>query len=192
MNGERVVAALRPVADLFQQLGIVWHVGGSVASATFGMARSTLDVDLAADVRMEHAELIVAALRGDYYVDAELIRDAVRHRSCFNLLYLKAYYKVDVFVPDDTPYERAALARSVPGVLRSGDRAEEYPFATPEDLILHKLDWWRRAGGSDRQWGDLLGLLRAQRGRLDDGYLQEWAGQLGLADDLQRAIVAAG
>jgi hypothetical protein len=188
MNDARVLAALRPVAALFDRLGIVWHIGGSVASATFGVARSTLDVDLAADVQAIHAEPIAHALRGDYYADAELILDAVRHRSCFNLLYLKSYFKVDVFVPADTVYARTALCRSVPGVLRDGGDAATFPFATAEDVILHKLEWWRAAAGSDRQWSDLLGLLRAQRARLDMAYLQKWADALGLADELTRLI----
>lgn len=188
MSDARVLAALRPVANLFDRLGIRWHIGGSVASATFGVARSTLDIDLAADLRVAHAKPIAEALRGDYYADEELIREAVRHRSCFNLLYLRSYFKVDVFVPANTPYARTALARSTPGVLRAGDDQGTFPFATPEDVILHKLAWWQQAGGSERQWNDLTGLLRAQRGRLDDAYLRRWAGELGLAGDLEKAI----
>ena len=111
MSDDRILAALRPVVAVFEGLGILYQIGGSVASSTFGHARTTLDVDLVADVRSEHAEPIAAALRDRFYAEPELIREAVRHRSCFNLIYLPAYFKVDVFVPKDTAYERTAFAR---------------------------------------------------------------------------------
>lgn len=191
MSDDRLLAALRPVVTLFGRLGIPYQIGGSVASSTFGVARSTLDIDLVADVRAEHADPIATSLRGSYYADADLIRDAVRHRSRFNLIYLQAYFKVDVFVPKDTPYERQAFARCVAAELRAGGDAGTFSFATPEDVILHKLRWSIDAGGSERQWTDLLGLLRAQRGRLDLDYLRRWAADLQADALLERALTAA-
>ena len=59
---------------------------------------------------------------------------------------------------------------------------------TAEDIVLAKLEWYRLGGGvSDRQWRDILGVLKVQAGRLDLDYLQEWAVELGVADLLQRA-----
>lgn len=188
MTDARVLHALRPVVATFAKLGIAYQVGGSVASSTFGHARSTLDVDLVADVRLEHADPIADALRGPFYAEPELIREAVRHRSSFNLLYLVTYFKVDVFLPKDTPYERTAFARRVEAELRAGDDRDTFSFATPEDVILHKLSWYRDTGGSDRQWSDLLGLLRVQAGRLDLAYLETWAAALELGDALDRAV----
>ncbi|MFN7669389.1 MAG: hypothetical protein ACK595_09300 [Planctomycetota bacterium] len=69
MSGERVLAALGPVVDAFARLGVDHHIGGSVATSTFGEARSTLDVDVVAPIREEHASPLAAALRGDYYAD---------------------------------------------------------------------------------------------------------------------------
>lgn len=189
MSADRILAALRPVVALFERLGIAYQIGGSVASSTFGHARATLDVDLVADVRLEHVELIATALRGDYYADAERMRDAVRTRSCFNLLYLRAYFKVDVFVLKDTLYERAAFARRVSAVVRAGGSAQEFWFSTPEDVLLHKLAWHIAAGGSERQWQDILGLLRAQP-NLDRTYLRRWAKEVGATDLLEEALRA--
>ena len=62
-------------------------------------------------------------------------------------------------------------------------------FATAEDLILSKLEWFRLGGeSSDRQWGDVLGVLRVQGSALDRPYLRRWAKQLGLTDLLDRAL----
>ena len=188
MSDDRILAALRPVVAVFERLGILYQIGGSVASSTFGHARTTLDVDVVADVRTEHAEPIAAALRDRYYAEPELIREAVRQRSCFNLIYLPAYFKVDVFVPKDTAYERTAFGRRVPAEIRAGGDAQTFAFSTPEDVALHKLAWHVEGGGSERQWQDLCGLLRAQAGRLDSVYLRKWATELGMADLLEKAF----
>ena len=51
--------------------------------------------------------------------------------------------------------------------------------ATPEDVILHKLVWYRKGGEtSERQWGDIVGVLNQQYNRLDMAYLSEWADRL--------------
>ncbi len=65
--------------------------------------------------------------------------------------------------------------------------------ASAEDTLLEKLVWFRLGGGvSDRQWGDVLGILRVQRQRLDFDYLATWAESLGLSDLLHRAYRDAG
>jgi hypothetical protein len=71
--------------------------------------------------------------------------------------------------------------------------AEEPPrtvnVKSPEDTLLRKLVWYRRGGEiSDRQWGDVLGIVRTQAERLDLSYLRDWAGVLGVADLLERAL----
>jgi hypothetical protein len=62
-------------------------------------------------------------------------------------------------------------------------------FATAEDLVLSKLEWFRLGGeSSDRQWGDVLGVLRVQGTALDRAYLRRWAKELDLTDLLERAL----
>ena len=61
--------------------------------------------------------------------------------------------------------------------------------ASPEDLVLQKLNWYREGGGvSDRQWRDVIGVIKTQGSRLDLVYLHLWAGRKGLADLLVRAL----
>lgn len=73
---DEIRSALDPVADAFEAMGVSYRVGGSVASSAFGIARTTLDVDLVADLRPAHVADFVARVESGYYVDADMIRDA--------------------------------------------------------------------------------------------------------------------
>jgi hypothetical protein len=90
--------AFDPVADALGALAIDYRIGGSVASSALGVSRSTLAVDIVADIREEHVESFVVSLTPAYYVDAESIRDAIRPRRSFNVIHLGTMIKVDVFV----------------------------------------------------------------------------------------------
>jgi hypothetical protein len=62
-------------------------------------------------------------------------------------------------------------------------------FASAEDTVLAKLEWYRKGGCvSDRQWRDLLGVLKVQSAALDKSYMREWANTLGVTDLLSRAF----
>jgi hypothetical protein len=39
------------IVRIFEALGIEYYIGGSLASSAFGIARSTTDIDIAADIR---------------------------------------------------------------------------------------------------------------------------------------------
>jgi hypothetical protein len=58
--------------------------------------------------------------------------------------------------------------------------------------VLRKLLWFREGGEvSDRQWRDILGVLREQRDTLDNAYLRTWADRLQLRALLDRAVAQA-
>ena len=59
-----------------------------------------------------------------------------------------------------------------------------------EDVVLAKLEWFRLGGEvSERQWRDILGVLKTQRDSLDIAYLQHWAKALAVADLLERTLI---
>lgn len=192
MTAANMFAALAPVVDVFAALGIDYQIGGSVAATTFGHARSTLDVDVVANVAAEHASAIQRGLGASYYVEPEAVVEAVKYESSFNVLSLAAYFKVDVFVVKSTAYERTAFARVVMAPLADSGSDRLFRFATAEDVILHKLDWFVKGGRvSDRQWRDILGVVAVQRSKLDLSYLRNWAPSLGVLDLLESALAAA-
>lgn len=184
----------RRVAEVFEQLGIRYCIGGSIASGIHGEYRATNDADLVADILPQHIAPLVRALEGEFYIDADMMAGALRARSSFNLIHLATAYKVDVYVPKRRPFDRAQIERSRSQPIPLADGAIwQAPVASAEDTVLAKLDWYRQGDEvSDRQWRDILYVLRIQAGRLDLSYLRGAATSLAVADLLERALAAAG
>ena len=182
------IAVTLIVTRILEQLGVTYFIGGSLASAVQGAARATVDADVVADLRPEHVDPLVHALGDAFYLDMDTIRKAVSLRGSFNLIHLKTMFKVDIFVNKGRPFDRAQLDRRVHQVLATDPDHSAY-IASPEDTILAKLDWYRMGGEvSDRQWRDVIAVLRVQGARLDERYLAVWAAQLGVEDLLARAL----
>ncbi len=176
------------VIDVLDALGIPYLLGGSFASSAQGAARATLDADLVADLRPEHVAPFVAALRDAFYLDPDTVRSAVLNRGSFNLIHLQTMFKVDVFVHKGRPFDRAQFERRRATQL-SVDPPRTAYLSSPEDTVLAKLVWYRLGDEvSDRQWRDILSVLRVQAGRLDVPYLRRWAEELAVSDLLARAL----
>jgi len=183
---EDVHQTLRRVISVLDELSVPWAIGGSLSSSLHGEPRSTNDIDLVALLQPHHASMLVDRLGAGFYADREMIADAIRRRSSFNLIDDETILKVDIFVPP-------------PGALGSGqlDRRRRVQLAPalevwvlgPEDTVLQKMKWYRLGGStSERQWQDICDVLRVQAGRLDFGYLRQTADAAGFGDDLDRAL----
>jgi len=178
------------VARILEDLRIPYLLGGSLASSLYGIPRTTRDADLVADLRPEHVQALASALTPGFYVDTERVLHAIRRRSSFNVIYLGTMTKVDIFVLRDHPLSHLEMSRRRQLSLTGG--AVLY-VASPEDTLLQKLRWFEMEGCvSERQWDDVLGILKVQGARLDLNYLERWASGLGLGDLLRKALEEAG
>jgi hypothetical protein len=179
------------VVRIFEALGIEYYIGGSLASSAFGIARSTMDIDIAADIRQGQASVLEERLQTHFYVDREMIERAIREKSSFNIVHLETMFKIDIFVVSDEPYDKQAMARRLRKDL-TADGANQADLSSPEDIILRKLLWYQSGGKiSDRQWDDVLGVMRVQGEQLDAAYLELWAKRLSIFDLLQKAFQEA-
>lgn len=175
------------LAHAFDTLRVQYVVGGSLASSVYGIPRATQDVDLVAEMNSSHAEPLAQLLGGDFYVDVDMILDAVRRRASFNVIHLATMFKADVFVMKGDSWSREEMRRARSEQLDGPQGALTIRFASPEDTLLHKLVWYRLGNEiSDRQWGDILGVFKVQGTLLDDEYLNRWATALGVDDLLAR------
>ncbi|QDV32396.1 hypothetical protein [Tautonia plasticadhaerens] len=177
---------LRDVIAACASNAIAYALGGSMASTFHGVARFTADADIAVEPFPGREAAFAGSFGEDYYVSVDAIRQAIRDRSSFNVIHTGMAFKVDVFVRKDRPFDTSLMARKRPAELDPDGPPVD--LVSAEDIILLKLEWYRLGGEtSDRQWGDVLGVLRAQAGLLDEGYLDRWAAELGVADLLETA-----
>ncbi|MBA2287592.1 MAG: hypothetical protein H0W02_19120 [Ktedonobacteraceae bacterium] len=193
MSQTMVLAAMIPVIETLDRLEIDYYVGGAVASLAHGIYRTTADVDIIAEISLEKVQAFVHSLQETYYVDADMIKDAIKHRSEFNVIHLDTMFKVDIFLPKRRPFDQAVRHRVQKTELKILEERSIFNMESPEDVILSKLEWYKIGGGvSERQWGDILGVLKVQRQKLDREYLRHWAVEIGVADLLTRALQEAG
>jgi len=177
------------VGAILDNLGVSYLIGGSLASSVYGIPRATQDVDLIAALQLRHVDPLISSLGIDFYVSQEATRTAIRDAATFNVVHLATMFKVDIFVAREDPWIRSEFDRArletIGGITLR--------FAAPEDVLLHKILWYKMGNEvSDRQWNDVLGILRIQAANLDEAYLTRWASHLGVAPLLDRARGEAG
>ena len=191
MDAEQIQVNLL-VVRAFDALRIPYFLGGSMASSVHGIYRATADADFVAAVRPHHAEPLVSLLRPAFYADLGAIQTAAAAHRSFNVIHLDTMLKVVVFVARTDPFHLTQMRRRVLQATGPDGQTSLY-VASAEDTVLAKLQWYRDGGSvSDRQWNDVLGVLKVQGVSLDRTYLREWAGELGFADLLCRALDEAG
>jgi len=175
------------VGAALDSIGVRHTIGGSIAASFAGEPRSTIDVDFVVALTRDQVVPLVTALP-DFYVAEDALYRAVETKGSANAIHQDTQIKVDFFVAGGTPLDEQQLARRQRVEVRPGQLIYIHP---PEDVLLQKLRWYRMGGGvSDRQWRDIMGIIRTQGDRLDRAYLIAHAPTLGVADELSRAVDA--
>ncbi len=175
------------VAEKLSQLNIKYYVGGSVASSVYGFPRLTQDIDLIAKLHLFHIDKLVEAFQDEFYIDADMIREAIENQRSFNIVHYRSMMKIDIFILKKTDFASVEMERRRKEIIEEPDKTTIY-FSSPEDLILEKLMWFKSGGEiSDRQWQDVLGVLKVQANNIDFDYLNSWASKLGINELLKKA-----
>ena len=192
MTSPDILVALTPVIKALDQLSIQYYIGGSVASSIYGMARATMDVDIVADIGELHIPKLKQLLHEQYYIDEDMIKEAIRTSSSFNLIHFETALKIDIFIYNDEPHQRQAIERKVKDKFDEQGNLEYY-FSAPEDIIIAKLQWYVKGNKvSERQWLDIIGVIKVQGENLDIDYLTSWSKKLGVYSLLKKAGLEGG
>ena len=174
-----------------ERAGVRYAVGGSWASAAYGEARFTNDIDILVDFQASSLERFLTLLPSVFYFDTQDARDSLDRGRPFNLIYMPTALKFDLFPARAFPLGMTELDRAVL-LPNSGLSDAPTSFVSAEDILLAKLHWYREGGGvSEKQWRDIRGIVRRRGGELNQSYLQNGARILGVSDLLERALASA-
>ncbi|MBI5606508.1 MAG: hypothetical protein HY879_24510 [Deltaproteobacteria bacterium] len=172
---------LKRLLKKLSESGIPFMLVGSVAASYHGYPRTTMDIDTVVEADLEDLHRFARSLGEGYYVSEEEIDQAVLYQRAFNIIDKASGYKADLIIRKNRPFSRTEFSRrfqiEILGIIAG--------MATPEDVILSKLEW-SKLGSSERQWQDALKVAQTRAGNLDLDYIGKWSGELGVHDLWQR------
>lgn len=190
MKKSDILLALEPVVNCFEKLRIPYYIGGSFASSAYGIARATADIDMVTQLHKFHIEEIIKELSSDYFIDEPMILEAVITQSSFNILHLATGIKIDIFLLGDSEYSQKTAERIKRDTFNDGTGEVEIYLCSAEDIILNKLLWFKKGNmTSQKQWLDILGVVKVQKGLLDIKYLEYWSAKLEVKDLFNKALL---
>ena len=182
MNQRQDVEVVAGLAVILDELGIMYAIGGSMASSVYGKARFTQDADITVEPFESKADEFFNGVRALFYISREAMWEALRQRGSFNLIHLERALKIDIFVRKDTEFEKQLLTRRRFFELAEGMK-KKLAVVSAEDIVLLKLQWYRQGGCvSESQWKDVVGVMRVQASKLDHAYIKKWAKTVGVND----------
>jgi hypothetical protein len=165
-------------------MGLRYFVTGSTATIFYGEPRFTNDIDIVVDLReADIADFCRRFPPDEFYVSEQAVREAVRDRRQFNVIHPASGLKVDVIVPESTPFNESRFSRAR---RISTHENLDVSFASPEDAIIKKLEFYH-LGGSEKHLRDIAGVLAISGDQLDLDYVARWTKAMGL-DDLWTAV----
>lgn len=168
---------LRYLVGALEGLGIRYFVTGSIATIYYGEPRFTNDIDVVVDLPERRVTEFCARFPGEeFYLSEESVRRAVRRHGTVNILHPASGLKLDIMIPETSLFNHARFRRMKR--LRPAEDLEAF-FASAEDVILKKMEFFRE-GGSEKHLRDIAGILRIRGEELDFDYIEGWADQLGL------------
>jgi hypothetical protein len=170
---------LRHAARCFERHGIRYFVTGAVAAIAYGEPRLTNDIDIVADLREDEIPKLKGCYpEGEFYFDDESAKRAVSSRSQFNIIHPESGLKIDIMISQEDEFDQSRFRRA--RRLRTLEDTE-VDFASPEDVILKKMAFYRD-GGSEKHLRDIAGILKISSGGIDLSYIEVWAKKLGLEE----------
>lgn len=176
---------LRRLAETLERLQIPYLVTGSLATVAYGEPRFTNDIDVVVDLRPEQVDAFCAAFPDpDFYCPQDMVRQSVQQRFPFNILHPESGLKIDVIMATDSEFDRTRLGRAVRVPGGPGFAAW---FASPEDAIVKKLQYYQE-GGLEKHIGDIVGVLKVRGDRVDRAYITTWAERFGLKKEWQLVL----
>lgn len=167
------------IVHCFEKLDIPYFITGSIASIAYGEPRFTNDIDIVADIKRDHIDEFKDCFpEGDFYLEKESIRRAVKYQHRFNIIHPASGFKMDIMISKKDSFDHSRFSR-IKRLLISENQSAN--FASPEDVILKKLEYYKQ-GGSEKHLRDITGILRISGDLINKDYLLIWAEKLNVRE----------
>lgn len=179
-----ITGLLIKIAEILERLNIHYLVTGGVAVSVWGRTRHTADIDIIIELQEKDIDRLseeLLLIDKVVYVDKDMIRDALKRKSEFNLIDPSSGVKVDFWIMEDTAFARSELERAVKKEIDD----QKISFISPEDLILSKL-LWHKESESTRHLEDIGSIFKISK--IDLEYIKDWAGKQSTAETLERLL----
>lgn len=166
-------------AQALERVGVEYVVAGSVASMYYGEVRGTHGADIVVKLREDQVYALKSCFpEKDFYFEETMALDAVRQKRMFNVIHIPSALKIDFVVSKGQPFDKRQFQRRRHLPVIADQKAY---FASPEDVILAKLDFYKK-GSSDKHLRDVAGILKISGDEVDRAYVSEWAERLEVTD----------
>ena len=177
------IEVLRRITNTLDALNIDYFLVGSLASMYYSRPRFTNDIDLVLQIHANQVLDFEKAFSSQLYYcpPLEILIDEINRRGSFNLIHHESGIKIDVVLTKLTEFSKSEFGRRTKIELVPG--YETY-IATPEDIIIKKLDYYRE-GGSEKHIADIREILSSTS--VDADYLEAWCKNLGLQEHFAKA-----
>jgi hypothetical protein len=177
-------AFAKRVIELLEKMGIRYGIGGSVAAMAYSAPRFTADIDVMLVAEVAELSRLVEEVNSwqIYIAPLEAILEAdIPHGLPFNIYNGAAGTKADLYVIQPAGLSGSAMSRR--RRIRDDQIGLEAWFLAPEDVILYKLDYFRRSEGiSQKHPQDIAKMLNVIGDQLDLAYVERWAAEIGVLD----------
>jgi hypothetical protein len=174
---------LQNTIEKLQQAGIDYVICGSMAASFYGITRSTQDADIIINPTKEQLTNFLNLLGNTYYVSKDAALEAFKREGMFNIIEIENACKADLIIKKQSAFSEEVFRRK----RKENLLGKDLYILSPEDSILSKL-LWAKPSRSELQYKDVMKILEARAGTLDMKYLNKWAKQLNVEDDLNECL----
>lgn len=181
------------LGNIFEDLNIPYYVGGSVASSLQGEVRFTEDLDLIINLKINQVTKFINIIAQEFYLSEIAVEQALNNQtSSFNIIHLQTLEKADIFISREDNFSKSKMERRQL-FYTDQNKVNKFYICSPEDTILQKILWFTMTKNeSQKQWRDILGVLKLQGEKLDFDYLWYWASFLNISEIIDLAFQQAG
>ena len=182
----------RILHNILEPANIPYYITGSVAALAYGDPRTTRDLNLVIAIELSTIRTLVTALEAAGFYCPPLAVEAVQdgRETMLSVTHSELLLNADLMINGNGEFDKTKLSRRTLASI-SLDENEMFWLISPEDLILAKLKRGQRSQ-SEKQWRDVLGVMKVQGENLDRSYLSQWATTIGLESRLNEALQASG